>query len=210
MQGVYSWLKTIVIFMIFLTILSNLLGKSDFKKYINVVTGLLLVLVTMNPILKLLSMDDSFDYYFDSVSFNLQTTEVANEMRDAEEGQRQIILENYKEEIVKHIEDLLKEEELYLLNAKVSIEEDSSSEDYAKIKQITLKATYSVPDSESETTIEKVEIPKIEIGTSAPSEVVKNENSNDFLSPMEIHIKNVLSDFYNMSEDNINVSIQGG
>lgn len=211
MQGVYSWLKTIVIFMIFLTILSNLLGKSDFKKYIRVVTGLLLVLVTMNPILKLISMDESFDYYFDSVSFNLQTTEVANEMKDAEKAQRQNILKKYKEEIVSQIEDLLKAEDLYLLSATVTIEEDSNSDDYAKIKQLTVEATYYVQDSKSETTIQKVDIPKIEIGSSAPSGEVKEEKeSKDFLTPMEIHIKTVLSDFYNMKADNINISIQGG
>lgn len=210
MESIYSWLKTVVIFMIFLTILTNLLGKSDFKKYINVATGLLLVLVTVSPILQFLTQDKGFDYYFSSSSFQLQTTEVANEMRQAEENQQVVILTKYKDEIRAQIKDLLEERELYLIDADIVIDEDVESEGYAKIKELTVIATYSAKAADDDTGIE---IPSIEI-----SEIVignKEENKNekkteDFLTPMEIQVKNMLSDFYNIKADNINISIQGG
>lgn len=209
MEGIYSWIKTIVIFMIFLTILSNMLGKSDFKKYINVVTGLLLVLVTVNPILQFISQEESFDYYFDSVSFDLQTTEVANEMQDAEEAQRQVILANYKEEIRAQIESLLEERDLYLLSSEIVINEDSSSEDYAKIKELTVVCTYYVQEDKTVDKVDPIVIPDIEIGINAENKEEKTKEE-EFLSPMEIQVKNTLSDFYNIKADNINISIQGG
>lgn len=208
MSGVYTWLKTVVIFMIFLTILSNLLGKSDFKKYVNVVTGLLLMLVTMNPLLKIISGEEGFEYYFESVSFDLQTTEVANEMKDAQEAQRKVILKKYKEEIKEQIEDLLKKEDLYLVDAKIEVEEDMESEDYARLKTISLVAAYQEQEEESNI-IRRVEIPEIDIGAIGESKV-ESKQEEDFLSPVEIKVKNTLSDFYNIKADNINISIQGG
>lgn len=205
MAGIYSWLKTVVIFMIFLTILSNLLGKSDFKKYINIATGLLLVLVTVNPILQFLKSDKGFDYFYDSVNFNLKTTEIANEMKDAEAGQQKRILAQYKKEIIDQIEQLLNERDLYLVRANVVINEDVNSEEYAKIQALEVEATYSAVDERTPDKVEIVVIPDVTIGGKE-----KKTSNASFLSPQEIQIKNMLSDFYNISAENINISIQGG
>ena len=214
MNAIYTWLKTIVIFMLFLTILSNLLGKSDFKKYVNVVTGLLLVLITMNPLLKLTSLESVFDNFFDSSTFRLQTTEIGNEMRSAEDQQKTIILKTYKEEIIQQIAQLLEAEHLYVVDAKVMIEEDSSSDDYAKIKYMDVKATYYVQEDEAESRINDVMIQDIRIDdisiTDFADEPEEKKDKEEFLTPMEIHVKTILSDFYNLSSDNINISIQGG
>ena len=53
--------------------------------------------------------------------------------------------------------------------------------------------------------IDKVEIDRIEIGQKNQEE----NNDNIKLSETEIYIKNLLSDFYNVDFDNINISIQG-
>ena len=38
---------------------------------------------------------------------------------------------------------------------------------------------------------------------------IEDDSVENIPSPEEIHIKNRLSDFYNMKQDNINISIQG-
>ena len=209
MEQVYDWLKTIVIFMIFLTIISNLLGKSDFKKYINVVTGLLLILVTVNPILQFIKADQKFDYYFDSVTYDLETKEIGNQMKDAEEAQRRVILKRYKEEIKKQIEILLRKEELYLLDANIEIEEDMNREEYARIQELDVTATFYANEVQVTQNEKQILIPKITIGDDRKEER-KAENQDTYLSPMEIHIRDILSDFYKVPIGNINISIQGG
>lgn len=208
MDAIFNWVKTIVIFMIFLTIISNLLGKSDFKKYINVATGLLLVLVTMGPLLALISGENSFEYYFKSALFQQDATEAAYEMRQAEESQKQRIMEQYKKKVCEQIEQLLKKHQLFLIDASVVIDEDEQSTTYGMIQSITVTATYYAPQ-ENEHQVKKVEIPKVTL-ESKEKKKEKNESSQKFLSPMEIKVKTILSDFYNIDADNINISIQGG
>ena len=214
MQEVYSWLKTVVFFMIFLTIISNLLDKSDFKKYINVVTGLLLVLVTVTPLLRFTSFDESFAYFFDSVTFNLKTTEVANEMKDAENEQRKVILTEYKKQIKEQIANLIKQEKLYLLDANIVIEEDVESDNYAQIKSLMVKATYYVQDSMIEENKDSIYVPKVDIALVTTNEGKEETNDakqqDDFLSPLEIHVRDILSDFYHLAGDQIKVDIEGG
>ena len=207
MEGIYNWVKTIVIFMIFLTIISNMLGKSDFKKYINVAAGLLLVLVTVGPLLSLLTGKNSFDYHFKSAIFQQESIEVAHEMEQAEEQQKHQIMEAYKKKICEQISQILKKEDLYLVDASVVVEEDENSAEYGSIKQITVTATFYA-QQEEESQVKQVEIPKITI--SSEEKEKKNQSSQEFLSPMEIKVKNVLSDFYNIDGDNININIQGG
>lgn len=211
MGAIYSWLKSVVIFMIFLTILSNLLGKSDFKKYVNLTTGLLLVLVTVNPILKFISSDKGFDYFYDSINLQMESTEVANEMKDAKENQQKEIINEYKRKIEEQMEQLLKERDLNLLSSEIIIDEDSNSEEYAHIKRIQVDATYLAVTKESESKVAKVVIPEIEIGVDREQNNTEKENKGRdvrFLSPMEIQIRNMLAEFYHILPDNIEVRIQ--
>jgi len=208
MEGIYNWVKTIVIFMIFLTIISNMLGKSDFKKYINVATGLLLVLVTMGPLLQLLTGDNSFDYFFQSALFQQESIEVAHEMEQAEKNQRHVILEEYKKKICEQVGQILKKQELYLVDASVVIDEDDESAAYGTIQSMTVTATYYA-QPEQKNQVKKVEIPKVTLDSDG-KEKQKDQSSQEFLSPMEIKVKNTLSDFYNIDSGNINISIQGG
>lgn len=58
MQSLYEWMKDIIIFMILVTVIMNLLGKSSFKKYVGIVTGLLLVLYVIKPLIALAGNSD--------------------------------------------------------------------------------------------------------------------------------------------------------
>jgi len=60
-------------------------------------------------------------------------------------------------------------------------------------------------DKDKPVRIDTVKIEDIKIGTKKEADT---GSSTRILTPDEINIKNLLSDFYNMNPDNINISIQ--
>ncbi len=206
MAEVYSWVKNIIIFLVLTTIISNLLGKSNYKKYINLITGIILVLFVISPLLKLFQLEDTLDYFLSSNLLVTDAEDLNGKLIDMEEGQMSAILKEYKEEIGMQISELLEGQDLFIASITIIVEEDEKSAVFGTIKSMDIVASYIRQNTNlSSSEINKIEIDSIKIGDKKESTA---EMEEDYLTPSEINVKNMLSDFYNMNPDNINISIQ--
>ena len=212
MNEIYSWVKNIVIFLVLTTIITNLLGKSSYKKYINLITGIILVIMVISPLLKLFQLDKTMDYYFTTNSLLAEAEDMNVRLMDAQEGQMTAILKEYKEQIGKQVGNLLDEQDLYLADIEVIIDEDENSSTFGKLLALNITAVHTKSetgeksaDKDKPVRIDTVKIDDIKVGTKKEADP---GSSTRILTPDEINIKNLLSDFYNMNPDNINISIQ--
>ena len=206
MSEMYTWVKNIIIFLILTTIISNLLGKSTYKKYIELITGIILLILVITPFFKLFNLTDSLDYYFNANYLLSEAKDISHEIINAEVGQVETIIKQYQDSIDEQVETVLMKEKLYINEIEITIDEDSSSNTFGQIKGLDIIAGYVKNNSEVETEkVEKIQISKIKIGE---KEKADDRGEEDFLSPTEINAKKMLSDFYNMNTDNINISIQ--
>jgi stage III sporulation protein AF len=105
------------------------------------------------------------------------------------------------------VADILLENDLYLYKVDIVINQDVTSNSFGEIESLNITAGYV---EDKGIPVQKINIERIAISG-------KIEDSEDDInimqslpSPAEIQIKNRLSDFYNMKQDNINISIQGG
>lgn len=203
MSVLYDWMKNIIIFMILVTVVMNLLGKSSFKKYAGIVTGLILVLYVVRPLLSALGSKDYFDFSLERYSYNIQSEDMSDMLYAMENESNNAIMQEYKELIVEQTNNLIRGKGLYVTDMNIIIEDDTESENYGTIIQMDVKASY-IKDTDTEKTIDPVTIDRIEINVGEK----KEENMLSGYSPMEINIKNVLADFYNVESANINISIR--
>lgn len=212
MNEIYNWVKNIVIFLVLTTIITNLLGKSSYKKYVNLITGIILVILVISPLLKLFQLDKTMDYYFTTNSLLAEAEDMNGRLMDAQTGQITTILKEYKEQIGKQVGNLLDEEDLYLKDIKVIIDEDENSSTFGKLLSLDIAAGHTksdngenLSDKDKPVKIDTVRIEDVKIGSKKEADPGSNSR---ILTPDEINIKNLLSDFYNMNPDNINISIQ--
>lgn len=206
MGEIYGWVKNIIIFLVLTTIISNLIGRSSYKKYINLITGIILVLLVISPLLKLFQLDDTLDYFFSTNFFLAEADDINSRLVDMEEGQMSTIFKEYKDEIGAQVSNLLEGQDLFLVSINIVVDEVEKSETFGNIKSMDMIASYIRQDAdETSSEIDKININKIEIVDKKES---VEEIDSEYLSPGEIIVKNLLSDFYNMNPDNINISIQ--
>ncbi len=206
MGEIYSWVKNMVTFLVLTTIITNLIGKSSYKKYINLITGIILVILVITPLLKLFQLDRTMDYYFTTNSLLAEAEDMNGRLTDMEEDQMSAILGEYKEQIGKQVGNLLEGQDLYPTNIEVTVDEDENSKTFGNLQSLDITAGCVKTDTkENSVDIDNIDIDKIEIGKKEESDAGME---GDLLSPIEINIKNLLSDFYNINPDNINISIQ--
>lgn len=207
MDEIYTWIKNIVIYMIMNTIIMNLLGNKSYKKYISIVSGMILVLIVVSPLMKFMKLDENLDYYLQINDFAIETSEFKNDLNRMEEEQSNAIFAEYQDKIKVQVKNLLLEEAVYLESFDLTIDKNTKSKTFGEI--IRMDITANIEQNEEEDDKEYLQIDEIEIGRISMGEEEENTSQN-MPSPTEINIKNKLSDFYNIEQGNINISIQGG
>ncbi|MDD5937017.1 MAG: stage III sporulation protein AF [Clostridiales bacterium] len=209
-QTLYDWMKNIIVFMILTTVILNLLGKSNYKKYVGLITGLILVLLVIRPILTLVGKAEYMDFSLESLESLSDAQDFEHEIFAMEEQREVDILSEYRKVIMKQTNKLIGEKGLEVVTMAIDVEEDKSSIEFGNIRSMTLvtryKTSMDMPGKTGEISkVEKVEIGQIVLGQDGTNLKESQQNS---LSPMEVSIKKLLSDFYNIENNNINITIQ--
>ena len=206
MDKIYEWIRNIVIYMILNTIIMKLLGSSSYKKYVNIISGMVLVLIVVAPLMDLMNLSDTLDYYLASNKLSVETSEFEYRLSLVEKAQMEEVFREYKNRLSESTAEILTEEGLYLKDLNIVFDKDEKSSTFGQI--VGMEIDVSMKDATEEVT-EVFRVDTIEID---PIKISKGEEKADKQppSPLEIKLKNKLSDFYNIEPDNINISIQGG
>lgn len=140
-------MKNISVFIILTTLINNLLTESTYKKYIRFFTGMVLIAIIINPIIRLVSSGESI---FDKIRVNdliIKSDELKDELMLYEEDACIVIEEQYNEITKDIIADIAAKEGLVMSECKVSIDTDTESDTCGEIEHIYVKAYMSdTPD----------------------------------------------------------------
>lgn len=206
MELIYTWIRNIVIYMILNTVIMNLVGGKNYRKYVSIVSGMILVLIVIAPITDFMRIEDKFDLFLDKNDFSIETSEFKMDLNRVEEAEREAIFTEYEKKIRKQVEAVLAEEKLMLTGFDLKLDWDAASPEFGSVLSMDITATTEYSSQEEENkrlSIDKIEINHIKIDE-------KTADTDEPPSPLEITMKKRLSDFYNIEQGNININIQGG
>lgn len=191
MEVLYSWIKSIVFYLILITAVINVLPDNGYKKYVKLFTGMMLVVLLISPLAKLLNFEDTLNFQYDSELYKQELTRLQNGNKYLETAQTSQLVAAYESEIKQNVKQIVANEGLYPSTIDIRMNEDPDSEAFGTVEEINILASYQEKSS-------SVHIDPIEIG-----------KERDYLDSYEaVNIKNEIEDFYNISASNINISIQ--
>lgn len=206
MELIYTWIRNIVIYMLLNTVIMNLVGGKNYKKYVSIVSGMILVLIVIAPIMDFMKIEDKLNLFLDKNDFSIETSNFKTDLSRMEEAGRKAIFAEYQEKIRRQVEAVLAEEKLMMTDFDLELNQDTESPEFGSILRMDVTATTEYDDQKEEDKrllIDDIEINHIEINE-------KEADTGKTPSPLEIIMKKRLSDFYNIEQGNININIQGG
>ena len=204
MEIIYQWMRNILIFIIAVTVLFQLIEKTSYRKYAGFVTGMILILLIVKPLLSVSGKDQGFWYLLESYDYLFEVEDNSEALIGAQDTRNSIILEEYKEVLKKQTERLLNQKGLTILSMDAEFEDSLSKANYGALKSLQVIAGYQ-KDSSKTKEERKAAIDKIvvEIG-----EKKKEKSNSSELSPLALSTKNLLADFYNLDAQHIHITIQ--
>lgn len=203
-----DYIKNISVCVIFSAFVEMLLPTNNFKKYIEIVLGFIVIIVILNPLKNILFYNSSLDIQVFNKTSQIENEAILKNKNIYETKQRQLIIDTYKNQIENQIKELiLKKYSVEIESLNIEVDEAFESDDFAQIKKIELYCfeKEQLNQSNNKNKIEIKAVQKIEVNkNSEDTHIVAGENRN---LELEKNLQTLISDFYKLNEDNIYIIV---
>ncbi|HHW48572.1 MAG TPA: stage III sporulation protein AF [Clostridiaceae bacterium] len=214
-----SWILNIVTLVLFIAFLEILLPSGKIKKYLNLVSGFILIITVINPFIALISSDLEIKDFQIAGSNFLDKREIEEKSKILEEQQIRQIIKVYRNKIIVQLEERVKDiDGVSDARADIIINEDYNSDEFGQVKRVYLYIKTST-ESSGITPIEKIE----KIDLSSPQTDQKNEDGDSYREEagedsekkdevidtgLKKRIKEKVKKIVDIDEDNIVINIE--
>jgi stage III sporulation protein AF len=201
LEALSAWIKHIILLILFATFLELLIPNNDYKKFIKVIMGLLLLLAVLQPVLDIVdrSWDNTAATTVTGSKIGETKTEIANHSAKFQNERDRVALEQYKKELTKQVRVLAGSiAGIMDVRAEIVLNENKGEKNYSTIKKITI---YAKPGRESKNTAAVNSVKQVEISmktkSMTPAAVLDDQHKE--------HIKKVVTEFYHLNPEQIEV-----
>jgi len=203
MEFLKEWVTNIILFILLATVIDMLLPNSSMQKYTKMVTGLLLIAIILSPILKLISKDyetvlSSIPSYQAPQEKNMKNV-IDLKKKEIQASQDAYILEELAVQLKKGVnEELMEQYGLEIDKIDLAINEESDQAFPKNLQKVVVLL------KQPENGVKAVEaIKQVEINTEKP---FPSKGSTEETKK----IASFLSQKWNVTEETVEVSIEGG
>jgi len=182
MSFLYDYIKNIALFMIFSAFAEIIIPNGKYRVYAKTVIGFLLIIIVIRPVFGFFD-ENGFQTVFGSVSNEFNKTIMEKEEDFYDDKQKKILRKNFSDNLAEQAEKVL-QNICVVLEAKFVLRDDGFDIE---------KAEFVVKPKESDKNFFRIEKFKSE-----------EEISSEFVQ----NLKKVISDFYNLSFDNIHIIVR--
>lgn len=139
MTAVYEWVRNITYYMIFITVVGNLLADSKYEKYLRFFAGIILILLVLKPLTGSLRLDERIAYLFESISFQKEADDFKEKLWGMEDERLQRVMSTYEEAVAMDIRGMADTAGFSVRSLKVTIETDRDSPLYGHVTDLYMK-----------------------------------------------------------------------
>lgn len=139
MEGVYGWVKSIIYYMIFLSVANNLLADSKYEKYVRFFAGMVLILLVVSPLTGGLRLDEQITALFQSITFQNDTEDIKVDLWGMEERRLSQMIDKYETAVENDVKAMAEAQGLTCVRAQVTIDSRRDSDRYGQVTDIWME-----------------------------------------------------------------------
>ena len=222
-----GWAINIVTLVIFIVLLEILVPSGRMKKYINLISGFLIMITLITPILKFIEKESDLKGLELFETININKMDIDKKSKVLSKSQSEQVIEVYRQKIISQLESYAAQnDEIESVKADVIVDEDLNSEKYGEIKRVYLSLNTKDEEdaAQSVSMIPKVE--KIQVGPgsgisianihqtnkrSAKTDkaVTNNAVTNNAVdSKLDTHLKDKINELLGVKKEDIIITCQ--
>lgn len=186
MGAVSEWAGSILSFLILITVIRGILPSKKYEPYLRLFSGLMLILLVLQPVTGGLGLEKQIDRAFEAFAFQMDHEELNTRVLGIEKERQEQILKIYENDVAGHVTVMAGEEGIQVENAQVEINGDPESTDYGKVVSVKVKLQSGEATGKQEglwkndevkevQSVQNIEVQSVQIGQE-PETDVKNHS----------------------------------
>lgn len=204
METIRIIVKSLVVIIIFAAFLEIILPRSDMKRYVNLIIGLIVIIAVLNPFLTVINKGISFDVLTqEELSAGRDTQSLIQSGKGLANAQRKEAAREYKESLSRQIRAMAG---LYQRNSiggvDIDMVDDAASPEFGTIRKVILHLDSGKDDAlaqNQEEAVGDIKVDEVRIGSS-----VLNESEAAKLEQVDLPaLREMIANFYGLTPDQI-------
>ena len=135
METFRSWIQSMVVFLLLMTLAEQLIPEEKYRKYVRLTMGLLLILIIAMPILKLSGTDSAV--YRNFIQENIKLSDLENQSSGQMFAENELFMDSYETTVKKEITAYFESQSVIVSSCSITVEKNENNEDYGCIRTIT-------------------------------------------------------------------------
>lgn len=219
MKGVLNWAGNILFFLVFLTVLENLLPNKKYGRYIRLFTGLVLILLIVQPVAKGLNLEERLALSFEAITFQQQADDLSREIMGIEQQRLQQIMGSYEEAVETDLNAMAEEMGYVSKGTHVVIEKNVDSQAYGSVVRIEMEVMETRKGEEEQNdavqAVNPVELVTIKVTEEETAEGISKETREETKSLSELsqegtlnQLKRKVETYYGLETGKVEIKVQ--
>ena len=118
-----EWVQRIAIYIVLVTILRSLIGKPQYQQYFRFVSGLILILLLITPVLGLISDDSKLYGILNQYVYQQDLDDIASSLQLAEGRMKELIREEYRNAVSSQIKEVAEKQGLVVQEIQITLDD---------------------------------------------------------------------------------------
>ncbi len=219
MKEVLNWAGNILFFLVFLTVLENLLPNKKYGRYIRLFTGLVLILLIVQPVARGLNLEERLASSFEAITFQQQADDLSREIMGIEQQRLQQIMGSYEEAVESDLNAMAEEMGYVSKGAHVVIEKNVDSQAYGSVVRIEMEVMETREGKEEQDdavqAVNPVELVTIKVTEEETAEGISKETREETKSLSELsqegtlnQLKRKVETYYGLETGEVEIKVQ--
>lgn len=210
MEKLLEWVWQITCYLIFITVLMNLLPKKSYEKYIRLFAGMILILLVIKPVTGAFRLDEKMALLFENITFQEEAEEFRRQLSHMEKERLHALVDQYENQAEKDVAAMAEAAGLRVSEVNVEVDRNPEEDSYGRILSIVIEVTEN-RKAERENGIVSVEPVEISISGEELGTSSQEDNRPAFASPIKARpeeekaLKRRIADYYGMEERHVEI-----
>lgn len=157
MTAVYEWIRNLVAFFLFLSVMENLLPGQKYGKYIRLFAGMVLTLLVLEPFTSGFDLEEVLARSYEDLVIRGEADELKEELGEAEQERLGQILSRYEDAVSRDVRELAQPLGLTISECSVRIENRESSPEFGTVRETSVVLAPRPGETETEKLSNKIQ-----------------------------------------------------
>lgn len=138
MKMIYSWIRNLTGFFLFMSVLDQILPGRRYGPYIRLFSGMILILLVLQPLTGRMELEELLAQHYEKFVFQYQTEDLKKELLGTEKQHLLQIIGTYEEAVSENICRMASDMGIPVSSCRVEIENQEGMQNFGQVKRVRL------------------------------------------------------------------------